>query len=74
MMNIIIRVEPALISTIHKFEKVTPLKGSDFVLMKRVVKVLKFFKEATEMLSKSDTSIFQCIPIITTIMDSFTPD
>ena len=70
MMNRIIKVEPALISTIHKFEKVTPLNKSDFVLMKRVVKVLKFFKEATEMLSKSDASISQCIPIITTIMDS----
>ncbi len=38
MMDWIFKVELALISTIHKFEKVTPLKGSDFVLMKSLLK------------------------------------
>ena len=38
MMDRIIKVEPALISTIHKFEKVIPLKGSDFVLIRNFAK------------------------------------
>ena len=44
--------------------------NSDWELMAKLVKVLRGFKEATEMLSSSEASISQIIPIVTIIKES----
>ena len=54
-----------------KWEQVNiHMYNSDWELMGKVVKVLRVFKEATEMLSSSQASISQIIPLVTIIRES----
>ena len=64
------QLRPALISTLSTCDNLdVELTNADFKLIHRVVTVLANFNSATKMLSKSDASISQAIPIVTTIME-----
>ena len=65
--------EEAVDSTIRKLRLETQLSIQDWDKMRQVVKVLKPFDDATQMLSSHDASISMAIPIVTTIMMSLNP-
>ena len=51
-------------------DKVDPIFNQEWELVEKVVTVLKFFKDATLMLSSSEACISQVIPIVKLITDS----
>ena len=72
MVDRVLELMPAVVQTLSNMGTATPVEFSarDWELMKKVVRVLKPFKEATEWLSKSDASIALAIPIVTAIRKS----
>ena len=62
-------LKPALISTLANYPDLgIEFSNNEWILLKKVVKILKPFQTATKMLSKADATISQVIPIVTTIM------
>ena len=62
------RLKPALVQTLSNVpDAPIELTNQDWKLIKKVIRVLKPFKEATEWLSHHDASISMVIPIVTTI-------
>ena len=59
---------PALVQTLSNVDAPVEITKSDWELIKKVLKVLKPFQDATKMLSEHDASVSMAIPIITTIM------
>ena len=71
MIESYVYLQPALIQTLSNYEDVSiDFSKAEWELMKKVVRVLKPFQEATVMLSCSDASISQVIPFVTTITES----
>ena len=71
MIESYVYLQPALIQTLSNYEDVSiDFSRAEWELMKKVVRVLKPFQEATVMLSCSDASISQVIPFVTTITES----
>ena len=73
MMNRFYKLKQAVTRVLNdpKWENVNVhMYNSDWELMDKVVKVLRVFKEATEMLSSSQASISQIIPLVTIIRES----
>lgn len=69
------RLKAAIIPTIAKLVDVkVEFTNQDWIIMEKIVKVLKCFEEATQMLSKSDASMAQAIPIVTTIIKQLETD
>ena len=63
--------QAALVGTISALGTDAPVEftNAEWTLMEKVKRVLKPFKEATEILSHRDASISMAIPIVATIMD-----
>ena len=62
--------EPALVQTLHNVDNApSELTSQEWALLRKVLRVLKPFKEATEMLSRHDASISMVIPIVTMIIE-----
>ena len=79
LLKSILDLQPAVINTVADESLDVPVDftSSDWKLMKKVVRVLEPFEEATKMLSEHDASISQVIPFVTTILGSLndeTPD
>ena len=77
MMERFYDLRPAVTRVLNdpKWEQVNVhIYNSDWELMGKVVKVLRVFKEATEMLSSSQASISQIIPLVTIIRESLKRD
>ena len=72
----IVGLKPALVETMSNVEGVPVyFRYQDWELMKKVVKVLEIFVDATDMLSSHDASISMVIPFVTsTIVDLETED
>ena len=69
MFKRLVDLEQALVLTMRKFYDQIEVEftAQDWSLMKKIVKVLKPFEQATKILSYSDASISMVIPIIFTI-------
>ena len=71
MLERFLKLKSPLIASITNFEDYdvkVELRKDDWSLMDKVVKVLKSFEEATQMLSTKNACISQTIPIITLII------
>ena len=66
----IIDLKPSLVQTLSNMPQVpVTFNYQDFDLMKKVLKVLEPFKDATDKLSAQDASISMVIPTVTLIID-----
>ena len=62
---------PALVETMSNMPQVpVDFNSQEWKLMKKVLKVLELFKDATDMLSSHDASISMVIPFVTIIITS----
>ena len=61
--------DPVVQTLLHVPNAPPELTRQEWTLLDKVVKVLKPFKDATEMLSRHDASISMAIPIVTLIIE-----
>ena len=68
MLARILRIKGCLASALLNFEKTDiEFTSRDFELMRKVTMILRFYHEATQMLSEDDCSVSMSIPIVATI-------
>ena len=68
MLARILRIKGCVASALLNFEKTDiEFTSKDFELMRKVTMIIRFFHEATQMLSEDDCSVSMSIPIVATI-------
>ena len=68
MLESYVRLKPAIVHTLLSHDAPVEFSNADWQLMEKLVKVLRPFVDATEMLSTLDASISMAIPCVTSII------
>ena len=70
MVDSYVRLKPAIVQTLINHDAPVEFSNLEWQLLEKVVRVLRPFVDATQMLSQHDASISMAIPVVTSIMAS----